>query len=176
MQSLYIPKERVERLKKDKSIAERIEKQCKCKMRIVDDIIEVSGDAFDEFSAKNVIQAFGRGFDIETACLLLNDDHYFATIDLGQVFGSDKRIQQIKARVIGIGGKTKKYIEGVSQVKLSIYGESVSFIGTTSAISEAQAAVNTLIEGGTHRLAYLRMETAHRKDRDEARAAAFKAI
>ena len=66
MQSLYIPKERVERLKKDKSIAERIEKQCKCKMRIVDDIIEVSGDAFDEFSAKNIIYAFGRGFDIET--------------------------------------------------------------------------------------------------------------
>ena len=173
MQSLYIPKERVDRMRKDKSIAERIEKQCKCKIRIVDDAIEIDGDAFGEFSTRNVVQAFGRGFDVDTACLLLKDDYYFATIDLGQAFGSDKRIQQVKARIIGIGGKTKKYIEGVSQAKLSIYGESVSFIGTTSAINEAQAAVNTLIEGGTHRIAYLRMETAHRRYKDEARAAAF---
>ena len=52
----------------------------------------------------------------------------------------------------------------------------MSFIGTASAINEAQVAVNTLIEGGTHRLAYLRMETAHRRYKEEARAAAFKAI
>ena len=176
MQSIYIPKERVDRIRKDKAIAERVEKQCKCKMRIVDDTIEISGDAFNEFSAKNVITAFGRGFDIDAACSLMSDDYYFATIDLGQAFGSDKRIQKIKARIIGIGGKTKKYIEGVSQAKLSIYGESISFIGTTSAINEAQTAVDTLIEGGTHRLAYLRMETAHRKNREDARAAAFRAI
>jgi ribosomal RNA assembly protein len=174
MQSLYITKERVNLIRKDRSIAERIKKQCKCKIEITpDDTIEISGEAFGEFSARNIIHAFGRGFDMDVACRLLEDDFYFASIDLGQILGSDKRIQQVKARIIGIGGKTKRYIESVSQAKLSIYGDTVSFIGTTSEISEAQAAVDTLIEGGTHRLAYLRMETAHRKDKEQARSPAF---
>jgi ribosomal RNA assembly protein len=174
MQSLYITKERANLIRKDKSIAERIKNRCRCSIEISpDDTIELSGEAFDEFSARNVIHAFGRGFDIDVACMLLNDEYYFTSIDLGQVLGSDKRIQQVKARVIGIGGKTKRYIESVSQAKLSIYGDTVSFIGTASEINEAKTAVDTLIEGGTHRLAYLRMETAHRKNKEQAKSPAF---
>jgi ribosomal RNA assembly protein len=174
MQSLYITKERVNLIRKDKGIAERIKRDCRCKVNISpDDMVEVSGEAFDEFSARNVLQAFGRGFDIDIACLLLNDDFYFTSIDLGQILGSDKRIQQVKARIIGIGGKTKRYIESVSQAKLSVYGDTVSFIGTASQINEAQTAVDTLIDGGTHRIAYLRMETAHRKNKEQARSPAF---
>lgn len=174
MQALYIPKERIDIIRRDKGLVDRIEKLCKCKIKISpDDIVEVSGDAFNEFSARNIMYAFGRGFDIVTACRLLNDDYYFTSIDLGQIFGSEKRMQRVKARIIGKNGKSKRYIEEVSLAKLSIYGETVSFIGTISEISEAQAAVNTLVEGGTHRLAYIRMESVHRKNKSEARIPAF---
>jgi len=174
MQSLYITKERLGLIRKDKSIAERIKKQCKCSIEIApDDTVEISGEPFDEFSARNVLQAFGRGFEIDIALKLLNDEYYFVSTDLGQVLGSEKRIQQVKARIIGLSGKTKRYIESVSQAKLSVYGDTVSFIGTASEINEAQTAVNTLIEGGTHRIAYLRMETAHRKNKEQARSPAF---
>jgi ribosomal RNA assembly protein len=174
MQLIYIPKERINTIKKDRSIIGKVEKLCKCKVTVKGDgTIEVDGEAFGEFLARNIISAFGRGFDINIACKLSNDDYYFKSIDLGPIAGSDKRIEQVKARIIGKNGKTKRYIESVSNANLSIYGESVGFIGRIEEISEAQAAVDTLAEGSTHRLAYIRMETTHRKNKENARNAAF---
>jgi ribosomal RNA assembly protein len=120
-----------------------------------------------------MLQAFGRGFDIETACKLNDMDYYFASIDLEQLVNSEKRKKQVKARIIGREGRTKKYIEEVSGAKISIYGDTASFLGTIDEINEAETAVNTLIDGGTHRLAYARMEAAHRKNKRQARAAKF---
>ncbi len=56
---------------------------------------------------------------------------------------------------------------------MSVYGDTVSFIGTIDEINEAETAVNTLIDGGTHRLAYTRMEAAHRKNKEEPKKARF---
>lgn len=174
MQSVSIPAERIKKLKKDKGLIKRMERSCNCKMRFgADDMIEIEGDAFAEYSARNVIYAYGRGFDCDTACMLTDNEYYFDSIDLGQLISSDKRIKQVKARVIGENGKTRRYIEGVSSAKLSVYGETVSFIGTIEEIKEAETAVNTLIEGGTHRLAYTRMEAAHRKNKLAAKKAGF---
>ncbi len=174
MEQLYIPHKRISTIKDNKNIIDRVERLCKCRINVgQDDTIEITGDAFSEFSAKNILYAFGRGFDIEHACRLNDTDYYFSSIDLGQLASSDKRIKQIKSRIIGKGGRTKKYIEKVSGASMSVYGETVSFVGTISGINEAETAVNTLIEGGTHRLAYTRMEAAHRKNKQQARTAKF---
>lgn len=174
MQQVYIPMERADKLKSNKDLLEGIMQLCKCEIRITsDDIVEIKGDAYSEFIAKNIIYAFGRGFDISTASKLINNDYYFTSIDLEQRFGSEKRITQIKARVIGREGKIKKYIETVSSAKLSIYGNTISFIGTIDDVSVAEVAVNTILDGGTHRLAYTRMETAHRKIKKDQHNAKF---
>lgn len=174
MQQVYIPHDRVKKMRDNKAILARVERLCNCRISIdSEDTIQIEGEAFPEFSAKNIVFAFGRGFDLDTACKLAGNDYYFTTVDLEQVFGSEKRISQVKARIIGENGRTKKYIESVSLAKISVYGNTVSFIGTIEEIGEAQAAVDTLIEGGTHRLAYSRMEAAHRKNRTEAAKAAF---
>ncbi len=168
MQQIYIPSERVKALRKDSKLLQSLEKVCNCKCRIEDDSITVASESdngYDEFVARNIITAFGRGFDLRIAELLHNDDYYFATIDIGQRIGSDKRVLQVKSRVIGESGKTKIYIESVSGAKISVYGDTVSFIGTATQISEAETAVNTLIEGGTHKMAYSKMEAAHRKNK-----------
>ncbi|MGD0511282.1 MAG: KH domain-containing protein [Candidatus Micrarchaeaceae archaeon] len=174
MQQLYIPAKRLRLIRDKKYIIETVERQCGCKVTIgSDDVVEINGDAFSEFNAKNMLQAFGRGFDIETACKLNDMDYYFASIDLEQLVNSEKRKKQVKARIIGREGRTKKYIEEVSGAKISIYGDTASFLGTIDEINEAETAVNTLIDGGTHRLAYARMEAAHRKNKRQARAAKF---
>ena len=174
MQQVYIPHERIRKLKDNRDYISAVERLCKCKIAFEgDDIIEIEGDAFAEYSAKNIVYAFGRGFDLDIACKLADNDYYFSSLDLGQLISSDKRIKQLKARIIGIEGRTKKYIEEVSGVKMSIYGDTVSFIGTIKEINEAETAVNTLIDGGTHRLAYKRMEAAHRKNKLELKKASF---
>jgi ribosomal RNA assembly protein len=175
MQNVYIPHEKVKKLIEKKEIIRKVEKLCRCKIKVddEDDFIEVKGEPYDEYSAKNILYAFGRGFDIDIASKLSDIDYYFSSIDLGQIISSDKRIKQVKARVIGEEGRTKIYIENVSGAKISIYGDTVSFIGRIEEINEAETAVKTLIEGGTHRLAYARMEAAHRKNKEDAKKAAF---
>ena len=175
MQQLYITKERLKSLKADPGILKKVEKACKCKIAVASDgTIEISSkDAFEEFNAKNVVYAFGRGFDIEIALKLTNPEFYFRIIDLGQLESKPDRIKQLKARVIGISGKAKRYIEEVSMVNISIYGDTISLIGTINEVSEAEAAISTIIDGGTHRLAYIRMEAMHRKNKAAAVSARF---
>ncbi len=169
MEQIYIPTERLELLKEDRKMRALLEKICDCSVSVgSDEFVEIRGTPYAEFVAKNIIFAFGRGFNVEVARLLLNEEYYFSSIDLKEVLGGEKKVSRIKARIIGEDGRAKRYIEGVSAVKMSVYGYTVSFIGNTNEINEAETAVNTLIEGGTHKLAYLRMEAAHRKNKSNA--------
>ncbi len=172
MREVYIPKDRLKALS-DSKVLGKMAKACNCKMRIVDESVRIEGDAFGEFAGKSVVYAFGRGFDVDVVCKLAGNDCYFTAIDLEQVFGNEKRIAQVKARIIGENGRTKRYVEGVSGARISVYGNTVAFIGSIEDIREAETAVNTLIEGGTHRLAYSKMESEHRKHKEAARGAGF---
>ncbi|HUC38691.1 MAG TPA: hypothetical protein VL944_01000 [Candidatus Acidoferrum sp.] len=174
MDSVYIPSERIALLRADKPGMKLLEKICHCKISIVDDeFVALEGKAYDVFVAKRVIMAFGRGFEMNVARLLLNEDSYFSSIDLKNELGSEKHVKRMKARIIGERGRAKLYIESVSSVKMCIYGDTVSFIGNMNEIKEAETAVNTLIQGGTHKLAYLRMEAAHRKNKAVAHNPVF---
>jgi ribosomal RNA assembly protein len=175
MQQLYITRERLKSLRADPKTLKQLEKACNCKIAVAaDGTIEIgSKDAFSEFNAKNVVYAFGRGFDMEIALKLVNPEFYFRIIDLGQIESKPERIKQLKARIIGIGGKAKRYIEEVSMAHLSVYGDTVSIIGDITQVSEAETAINTLIDGGTHRTAYIRMEAMHRKNKEAAVSARF---
>lgn len=166
MQQVYIPKERIERLRKERKMIERIEKECSCSVRFGEgNYLDVIGDAYGEYAARNILFAFGRGFDEKSAMKLLDDRYYLSTIDLMQAFKNKNRMREIKARIIGVHGKTKRYIETVSSAILSIYGGTVCIIGDTKAIREAEIAVKTLINGGSHRKAYEKLEAQHRSDK-----------
>ncbi|WP_157891455.1 KH domain-containing protein [Candidatus Mancarchaeum acidiphilum] len=166
MQEVYIPAERLKLLKSNHDLLKRLEDTCNCHLKISQgNSIEIEGDAFDEFNAKNILYAFGRGFSIEIAEKLLNDEFYFTFIDLADYAKNKNRRTEIKARLIGNNGRTKKYIEEVSSAYLSIYGDTICFIGKADNIAEAETAAKTLIEGGSHRLAYRRMEAAHKRYR-----------
>ncbi len=108
--------------------------------------------------------AFGRGFSADVACLLSEDEYYYSYINLGDYTASEKRIQQIKARVIGNQGKAKKYIEDFTLVKLSIYGDVIGIIGKLKGLAEAEVAIKALILGETHKHAYAKMEACRRKN------------
>ena len=56
---------------------------------------------------------------------------------------------------------------------ISVYGDTISIIGDITQIAEAETAINTIIDGGTHRLAYIKMEAMHRKNKEAAVSARF---
>jgi len=168
MQEIYIPEERVRLLKSDDLIT-KIEKKFNCKINIIDKNLVriIAEDAVEEFLLKDVVFAFGRGFKLSTAEKIIDNNEYFFQIDLGNIFNKKEQIQRIKSRIIGKNGKTKLYIEEVSGAELSIYGDTVSFIGSEKSIEEAKTAVNAIINGKMHRTAYRYMEAAHRKNKNQ---------
>jgi ribosomal RNA assembly protein len=81
------------------------------------------------------------------------------------ITGNKNRIRNMKSRLIGSKGKAKRYMESVSGAVIAVYGDTVSFIGSSEAIEEAEAAALTIMKGSSHRLAYTKMEASHRKHR-----------
>ncbi|MGC8710352.1 MAG: KH domain-containing protein [Candidatus Micrarchaeia archaeon] len=163
MQQILIPLKRAKLL--DNKLIKELEEKLKCTITVEESSLTISGEPFEEYNARNVITAFGRGFELKNAFKLLLEDYFFKTINLKEIFKSKDKIISIKGRIIGKEGKTKEYIESVSGALISVYGGTVSIIGTNNEITIAEAAINTLIDGGTHKKAYRVMEAARKKIR-----------
>lgn len=161
MEQILIPHKRAALLDK-KTIGELVAR-LGCKIEIEDNVLTIDGESYDEFNAKNVITAFGRGFSLDKAYRLLNEDFFFQQINLKDAFGSKEQIMRVKARIIGTEGKAKEYIESVSGADIAVFGSSVSIIGKIDDLKVAEAAVRMLIGGGTHKTAYMVMEKERMK-------------
>ncbi|MEM0154590.1 MAG: hypothetical protein QW814_02020 [Methanothrix sp.] len=164
MEEIYIPQERSRLLREKPGILKKLGELCECKIDIEEpNCIRIEGGGYGEFTAKEVIQAFGRGFNMRIAELLLKDGYYFSSISIRDITSNKSRIKNIKSRLIGRDGKAKRYMENVSGAVIAVYGDTVSFIGSSEAIEEANAAARAIMKGSSHRLAYAKMEAAHRK-------------
>jgi len=145
MQVCKIPEERVERLQKN---IERLNKILGCEINIKEtQIVITSQNSFNEYIAKNVIIAFGRGFSIDEALELCRDDKYFKVIELQDYANNKNQIKRIKSRVIGREGKVKKEIEKITGAKIAIYGKTIALIGSEAELRSAEDALIRIITG-----------------------------
>jgi ribosomal RNA assembly protein len=154
---IKIPQKREFLFKKEKGIKEKIEKLTVTKLEL-DDGILIEGESFNVFQAKQVLKAFGRGFDVNDALNLLDDDYGLEVIDLTEFTKTKKKLKTLKGRIIGTGGKTKKQIEKFTDVKLSVSGKTVSIIGRWEKIDIAKEALMKLIRGCMHQTLYRWLE------------------
>ena len=85
---------------RQKKLLEKI-KQHGVKFEVDGNLAYISGkSALEVLSAKNVVNAFNRGFDAAIAALLLDDDYDLVVISLRDYTNSEKRAMQLKGRVI----------------------------------------------------------------------------
>jgi len=117
------------------------------------------------FKAKDVVIAIGRGFSPEHAFRLIhNEDLVLDIIDLRSIFGrSESDIKRVKGRIIGMGGKTRKIIEELTDTNICIYGHTVGIIGDIEQVQIAKSAIQMLINGSPHSVVYRYL---HRKRRE----------
>ena len=161
MEHLLIPQKRAELL--DKKTLKKASEMLKCKIDVEGNEIMFEGAPYDEYNAKNILQAFGRGFELGKAYKLLNDDYFFKQINLKDSYRNKDQMARIKARIIGSDGKAKEYIESVSGVDMVVFGSTISTIGKINELQAADAALRILIGGGKHKTAYSAMELEKRK-------------
>src|SRR5881397_111271 len=108
--------------------------------------------------ARNIISAMARGFSEDRAFRLLDEDAYFEVLDIKDFAHSKNRVAQIRARLIGTRGKTRRLIEELSGVEVSVWGHTVALIGGTFEMAIAREAVLMLLLGSEHKTVYRFLE------------------
>ena len=101
--------------------------------------------------AENIIKAIGRGFSPKNAMELLDEEK---TLYIIQISGNKASLERIRSRLIGTRGKARRNIERFTDTKISIYGKTVSIIGTYENVEKARNAVEKLMAGAKHKTIY----------------------
>lgn len=163
-QIVKIPKKRIETVRNNK---EEIERRTKTKIEISDSI-KIKGTSLDAWIAKDIIRAIGRGFDLETAFLLLKEEFVFDIVDISEWAGKSKNdLERLKGRVIGRNGKAKRTIEELTNTRISISGKTISLIGLAENVAVARKAMNMLLEGKQHSTVFKFLEKSRVKVKED---------
>jgi len=158
-----IPKERIAILigKKGKTKAE-IEKKTKTRIEVSSeegDILIKGEDSIEVFKSLLVVKSIGRGFNPETALLLLQKDYCLEIINIKDFTGkSKKKFARIKARIIGSKGKARRVLEELTNCEISIYGKTVCIIGEVEKAIFAREAIERILLGAPHSNVYAWIE------------------
>lgn len=160
---LKIPKARVAVLiGKKGEVKKRIETATKTEIRIDSkegDIFISGKDALGLFSAREVIEAIGRGFNPDFAELLLKGDYVLEIINIKDYAGKSKATaMRLKGRVIGKEGRSRKTIEDLSDTYVSVYGKTIGIIGEADNVASARMAIEELLRGAPHGNVYKGLE------------------
>ncbi|MFH1649999.1 MAG: KH domain-containing protein [Candidatus Woesearchaeota archaeon] len=121
-------------------------------------------DSLQLFTLRDVIIAIGRGFNPDTAQLLLKADYALEMINLlDWVKDTKGHFERVKGRVIGADGKARRHIEHAAEVFISVYGKTISIIGRAANVSLAKRAVENLLAGSPHSNTYRWLEKQARE-------------
>jgi ribosomal RNA assembly protein len=108
--------------------------------------------------ARDIVQAMARGFSEERAFRLLDDDVYIEILDIKDFARSKNRVAQVRARLIGTRGKTRRIIEELTGVEVSVWGHTVAMIGGSFEMAIAREALIMLLRGSEHKTVYRFLE------------------
>ena len=167
---LKIPKDRIGVLVGKKGETKnKIEKELGVEIDIDEDgeitifSTEEQKDPLATWKARDIVRAIGRGFNPEKALKLISDDYVLEIIDITDYAHSDNAIRRLKGRVIGSGGKSRRYIEDLTDTDISVYGKTVAVLGEFEPVQIAKEAVSMILRGSSHAKMYKYLER-HRQD------------
>jgi len=149
-----------------------IEKKYGVKIIVDSETGEITIDASNvsdpllSIKVRDFVIAIGRGFSPARAQRVFDEDTYFESIDIREFTGkSVNDLIRVRARLIGRNGKTRRIIENLTGTDVSVYGHTVSIIGTYENFRVAREAIEMLLRGSEHSTVYRYLE----KKRNELR-------
>jgi ribosomal RNA assembly protein len=174
---IRVPKDRVAVLIGEKGETKKaLEETLGCELRIDSkegDVSVVGEDAIALYTAKEIVRAIARGFNPQTALLLLQQDYAFELIDLSDYSKHANHQQRLKGRVIGTQGKSRRIIEDATEAFISVYGKTIGIICPVENMLIAKQAVHNLLSGSPHASVYRWLD---RKRRELKRSQALGAL
>jgi len=151
------------RLKKFKN---QIQNELHVKITIEGENAEIEGEGINEYTALSVIGALNLGFDFNVAISLKDEDFMMEKLNLKR-YVKPSRLTTIKGRIIGLGGKTKRIIAGLSDCEIALKDNIVAIIGKTSDVDICARAIRSLIQGSPHSSVYAFLEKSRKIKKEE---------
>src|SRR5438309_1156839 len=108
--------------------------------------------------ASDSVHAMARGVSEVRAFRLLDEDAYLEILDIKDFAHSKNRVSQIRGRLIGTRGKTRRLIEELTGVEVSVWGHTIALIGGSFEMAIAREAVFMLLRGSEHKTVYRFLE------------------
>jgi arCOG04150 universal archaeal KH domain protein len=166
-QFIKVPKERIAVIiGPGGSTKKKIEETAKVEIEVNSDDgrveIKEEEDPILALKTAEVIKAIARGFSPEKAFELFYEDFLMLDIiDLSEAATTPKELARLKGRIIGREGKTREIAEKLINVKISVYGKTVSVIGFPEQTTIIRTAIDMLINGVNHGTVYSFLEKKH---------------
>lgn len=141
MENIYL--EKISKLKKN---IEMLERKLSVKFTISGRQVAIEGEPVDEYEAYTVLDAMNFGFETKDALTLTNESFIFRKLNIKD-YTRRKDLEEVRGRIIGTEGKTKRTFENVSGCAIVINENTVGLIGSAESIEEATTALINLIHG-----------------------------
>ncbi|MCX8159270.1 MAG: hypothetical protein N3D20_03240 [Candidatus Pacearchaeota archaeon] len=144
-----------------------LEKKLNAKITIKGKNLTIQSSSLNEYEAFQVFKAINFGFPIKKSLLLLNEDYQFVTIKIKSY--TKRRLTDIKARLIGKEGKTKRAIGNISGCDIIINEKenAVGILGLTENVDATITAITSLIKGAKESNIYAFLERMNRLRKKE---------
>jgi ribosomal RNA assembly protein len=154
----------VERMNKIKKAVPKIESRIKVKISFRKEKVVVRGSEMNEFFVEQIIRAVDFGFHIEDALLLKNGDFLLEFIDI-KGHTRRKNFKDIRSRLIGTSGKSRKTIENLTGSVIVINGNNVGVIVDSAHLDAVTQGIKSIIQGSKHGnvFAYLEKQNISRR-------------
>lgn len=159
MKEIRIPEDRVAVLiGRGGETKKRIEEDTDTEIELEGNNVKIEGGALEEMTAAKIVKAIGRGFNPEKALRIVEEGVEFHQIDVSKFADTGNSQDRLKGRVIGRDGETRKHIEKMAEVEITVYGKTVGIVGYMENIEVAQQTVKMLLNGSSHSTAYNYLE------------------
>jgi ribosomal RNA assembly protein len=157
----------VENSRKIKKAIPLIETKISIKIQFNKGSVSISGKELEEYLVEKVLQAVDFGFDIEDALLLLKENFVLEFVNIKE-HTHRKNLTDIRARLVGTGGRAKRTIEELTGGVVVLNANTVGIIVDNMHLGQAIQGIISLIQGSKHGnvFSYLERQNAnlHRKD------------
>lgn len=150
---IYLPRAR--NVQKNLKI---LKEKLKVNIKLEGHKITIDGPAIEEYTAEKVFEAIQFGFSVNQALQLTDPDMQFVKINIKKATRR-KNLEDVRSRVIGREGKTKRTLENISGCEIVISDENeVGIIGYAEAIEATTTGLKNVIKGSKQSNVYSYME------------------
>lgn len=161
MESIYF--QTIRKLKENQKL---LESKLNVKLIVKGRQVVIEGSPLEEYEAYQVLDAFDFGFELKDALLLKNESYIFRKLPIKD-FTRRKNLEEVRGRIIGTEGKTKRTMENVSGCAIVVHDNLVGLIGLAENIEEATTAITNLIRGTKQANVYRFLERMNAAKKDK---------